>query len=124
MRSKWHVSSLLKNKPLIVLAHSARTIAQAGAQAGYKVIAIDAFSDLETQAACLTTCRVPMNEWRFDLSALTQSLDQLYRQLMLRKLNLDYTIHLMLDLLLLYLCLLQLCLLYYLKLRPLLNLMH
>ena len=80
MRSKWHVSSLLKNKPLIVLAHSARTIAQAGAQAGYQVIAVDAFSDLETQAACLTTCRVPMNEWRFDLSALTQSLDQLYRQ--------------------------------------------
>ncbi len=80
MRSKWHVSSLLKNKPLIVLAHSARTIAQAGAQAGYQVIAVDAFSDLETQAACLTTCRVPINEWRFDLSALTQSLDQLYRQ--------------------------------------------
>lgn len=80
MRSKWHVSSLLKNKPLIVLAHSARTIAQAGAQAGYQVIAVDAFSDLETQAACLTTCRVPINEWRFDLSALTQSLDQLYGQ--------------------------------------------
>lgn len=71
---------MLKNKPLIVLAHSARTIAQAGAQAGYQVIAIDAFSDLETQAACLTTCRVPLNEWRFDLSVLTQTLDQLYKQ--------------------------------------------
>ena len=80
MHSKWHVSSLLKNKPLIVLAHSARTIAQAGAQAGYKVIAIDAFSDLETQAACLTTCRVPLNEWRFDLSVLSQVLDQLYKR--------------------------------------------
>lgn len=80
MHSKWHVSLLLKNKTLIVLAHSARTIAQAAKQAGYEVIAVDAFSDLETQDACLITHQVPLNEWRFDLSVLVKSLDQLYSQ--------------------------------------------
>ena len=79
MRSKWHVSLLLKNKTLIVLAHSARTIAQAAEQAGYKVIAIDGFNDLETQAACLISYRVPLRKWRFDFPVLIQTLDQLYR---------------------------------------------
>jgi predicted ATP-grasp superfamily ATP-dependent carboligase len=68
------------NKQLIIVAHSARALAQSASRAGYEVIAVDGFADIDTQQACSACWCVPLKEGHFNVSKLTACLQVLYKK--------------------------------------------
>lgn len=61
-------------RPLLVLAASARPLAVSARRAGYQVVAIDGFGDLDTRAAAHRWHRVPFEADGFDQPALLSAL--------------------------------------------------
>lgn len=65
-------------KPLIIIAAiSSRAYVQAAVNAGYDVIAIDAFNDVDTQKMAKKMLQVPVNNGQFVASMLCNALDSL-----------------------------------------------
>ena len=65
-------------KPRIIIAAIAsRAYVQAAVTAGFEVIAIDAFCDVDTQAQALQTLQVPAINGRFDADAFNAALSQI-----------------------------------------------
>lgn len=61
----------MQNKPIIVIAAiSSRPYVKAAVEAGYEVIAIDAFLDQDTQAMAKQCCYVPCQNYQFDQTAM------------------------------------------------------
>ena len=54
-----------KNNLLIVIAHSARALAESGSRAGYQVVSVDGFADLDTQEASLECWCLPLVNGEF-----------------------------------------------------------
>lgn len=54
----------------MLIAHSARMLAQSAVRAGWQVVAVDRFADLDTRRACLACYQVPSRNGRFDPEAL------------------------------------------------------
>ena len=72
---------LMQNKTTIVIAAiSSRPYVKAALDAGYAVIAIDAFVDQDTQAMAQQCIQVPCNHHQFDGHALLAAIDTLNHQ--------------------------------------------
>ncbi|GAB6067785.1 ATP-grasp domain-containing protein [Methylothermus subterraneus] len=61
-------------RPFLLVAHSARMLAQSLARAGWPAVALDRFADLDTRSACRAWYRVPERDGRFDPQALEEKL--------------------------------------------------
>lgn len=65
----------MQNKPIIVIAAiSSRPYVKAAVEAGYEVIAIDAFLDQDTQAMAKQCCYVPCQNYQFDQAAMLSAI--------------------------------------------------
>jgi len=65
------------NKKVIIAAVSARPYVQAARAAGYDVIAIDAFADVDTQSAAVEAYSVPYGQNGFDAARFAACLDSI-----------------------------------------------
>lgn len=77
---KQHAITSIANKRLIIVAHSARALAQSARRAGYEVIAVDGFADTDTQQACSACWHVPLTAGRFDSNKINACLQLLYKK--------------------------------------------
>lgn len=78
MPLKSHASTSKSNNLLIVIAHSARALAESGNRAGFQVVSVDGFADLDTQESCVECWCIPLVNAEFIESALTVCLQKLY----------------------------------------------
>lgn len=79
MHLKLHASTSTVNKSLIIIAHSARALAQSAKRAGYyDVITIDGFADTDTQQACSQCWCIPLQAGQFNRSKVITCIRQLY----------------------------------------------
>ncbi len=62
------------SRPLLIIAQSARMLAQSIGRGGWQPIALDLFADLDTRAACRAWYRVPSRDGRFDPEALVEAI--------------------------------------------------
>lgn len=67
----------MPNKTLLIIAISSRPYVKAASDAGFNVIAIDAFIDQDTQAMASRCFQVSCTDYQFDTSALLAVLDTL-----------------------------------------------
>lgn len=68
---------MVLHSQLIIAAVSSRIYVQAAIEAGFEVIAIDAFADVDTQALASKVFEVPMIDGQFDAAKLLSVLHQL-----------------------------------------------
>ena len=71
----------VRSQPLIIIACAGRALAQSAYQAGYEVICVDGFADLDTQKACRQCWCLPLRAGRFvdaKLSACLRRLRTVY----------------------------------------------
>lgn len=61
-------------EPFLIIAHSARMLAQSIRRGGWQPIALDLFADLDTRLACRAWYRVPSRDGRFDPEALWETI--------------------------------------------------
>lgn len=78
MRLKSHANTSTKNNPVIIIAHSARTLAESATRAGYSVITIDGFADLDTVAVSCESWCLPLVEAGFDACQLETCLQKVH----------------------------------------------
>lgn len=64
-------------RPLLVVALSARALAQSAARAGFAPLAIDLFGDLDTRAVCTDTAQIGWDGTGFPIAALAAAADRL-----------------------------------------------
>ena len=78
MPSKLLASTSTKSKFLIIIAHSARAIAESASRAGYKVVTIDGFADLDTLQVSLECWCLPLVNGAFLNSKLQQCINKVH----------------------------------------------
>lgn len=61
---------------IIIAAISSRAYVQAAVNAGFEVIAIDAFADVDTQASCTQVFQIDVQNGQFDAAQLLAALDK------------------------------------------------
>ena len=77
MPSKLLASTSTKSNFLIVIAHSARALAESASRAGYQVISVDGFADLDCIHVCVESWCLPLLEGEFPRDKLQACLKKL-----------------------------------------------
>ena len=78
MRLKSRASTSTKNNPVIIIAHSARALAESASRAGYPIVTIDGFADLDTVAVSCESWCLPLADAEFDASQLETCLQKVH----------------------------------------------
>lgn len=77
MPLKSRANTSTKNKPLIIIAHSARALAESASRANYSVIAVDGFTDVDTLRVCIEAWCIPLIDAKFPRHKLHTCLKKL-----------------------------------------------
>jgi predicted ATP-grasp superfamily ATP-dependent carboligase len=65
MRSKWLANTSIKNNFLIIISHSARALSESAFRAGWNVISVDGFADIDTLESCYECWCLPLVDGEF-----------------------------------------------------------
>ena len=77
MHLKSHASTSTKNNPIVIIAHSARALAEYASRAGYPVVTVDGFADVDTLAVSTQSWSLPLVDGEFDQAKFFTGLNKL-----------------------------------------------
>ena len=80
MHLKSHANTSTKNNLLVIIAHSARALAESAWRAGYQVITIDGFSDVDTLKASLESWCLPLVNGEFSADKVETCLKKVHKR--------------------------------------------
>lgn len=86
MHLKSHANTSTKNKLLVIIAHSARALAESASRAGYQVVSIDGFADVDTLNACYESWCLPLVKGEFDVEKIEACVDKVHARYPVAKL--------------------------------------
>ncbi len=78
MHLKSHASTSTKSKPIVIIAHSARALAESATRAGYTVVTVDGFADVDTVAVSSQAWCLPLLYGEFDQPRFITCLHKLH----------------------------------------------
>lgn len=73
---KSHANTSTKSNPIVIIAHSARALAESASRAGYQIVTVDGFADIDTVAVSSQSWCIPLVNGEFDQAKLFACLDK------------------------------------------------
>lgn len=83
---KSHANTSTKNKTLVIIAHSARALAESASRVGYQVVSIDGFADVDTLSVCSESWCLPLVEGEFNAKKLEACVEKVHARFPVAKL--------------------------------------